>query len=206
MTSHKPAIIAVGANLPSEGRNPLSSVREAIAIVLHAAGPEARASRLFRTPAFPPGSGPEFVNAAIRLPWNDTPEVLLEWLHEIEAGFGRTRTARWEARIMDLDLIAVGEIVLPDRKMQARWADLPQVQAAQVTPGFLILPHPRLAERPFVLVPMADIAPDWRHPVTGRTVAEMLAALPDSDLADVRPISAATNAPVPLSSSDTGGM
>jgi 2-amino-4-hydroxy-6-hydroxymethyldihydropteridine diphosphokinase len=61
-------------------------------------------------------------------------------------------------------------------------------KAQTVAPPHLILPHPRMHERGFVLAPMADVAPDWRHPVTGRTAAEMLAALPADELAGIKPI------------------
>jgi len=128
------------------------------------------------------------VNAALVIPWADSPEALLDLLHEIEEAFGRTRTARWEARVLDLDLIALGQAVRPDAETQAQWRALPLDRAAQETPGTLILPHPRLQERAFVLVPLADVAPDWRHPLTGESVREMLEALPAEDLAEIRPI------------------
>ena len=89
---------------------------------------------------------------------------------------------------MDLDLIALGQAVLPDMATQRAWAGLPPERAARETPGELILPHPRLADRGFVLVPLAEIAPDWRHPVTGVTVAEMLAARPDEERSEIRPL------------------
>lgn len=182
------ALIALGANLPRAGRTPEVAVTDAIAALAARTGRPVRASRLYRTPAFPPGSGPDFVNAAVALDWTGTPEALLALLHDVEAAFGRTRTARWEARLMDLDLIALGAQVLPDAATQARWVDLPPERAAVETPGDLILPHPRLAERSFVLVPLAEIAPDWRHPVTGRDVRQMLADRPDGERAEIRPI------------------
>lgn len=183
-----PALIALGANLPREGRTPEAAVTAAIAALAARTGRAVRASRLYRTPAFPPGSGPDFVNAAVALDWEGTPEALLELLHEIEAEFGRTRSARWEARLMDLDLIALGAQVLPDAATQARWAALPPERAAVETPGELILPHPRLAERSFVLVPLAEIASDWRHPLTGRDVGQMLADRPAGERAEIRQI------------------
>lgn len=145
-------------------------------------------SRFYRTPAFPAGSGPDFVNAAFSIDWPGTPDALLALLHEVEAEAGRTRTHRWEARVLDLDLVAFGDCVRPDAATQTEWRNLPLDQAATRAPDRLILPHPRLQERGFVLVPMADIAPEWRHPLTGKTVTEMLAALPPADLGEIRPI------------------
>ena len=160
-------------------------------------GRAVRASRLYRTPAFPPGSGPDFVNAAVAMDWNDTPEALLALLHGVEAAFGRTRSARWEARLMDLDLIALGDRVLPDPATQSHWVALPPDRAATETPDTLILPHPRLAERSFVLVPLADVAPDWRHPVTGRSVLQMLADRPAEERAEIVAINAVAGQETP---------
>lgn len=90
--------------------------------------------------------------------------------------------------MMDLDLIALGQNVLPDPDTQTAWARLPMDEAARRTPDQLILPHPRLADRGFVLVPLADIAPDWRHPQTGQTVLQMRDARPAQEIADIVPI------------------
>lgn len=183
------ALIAVGSNLSDRGAMSESIVRDAIAEVAARAGNVLSISSLYRTPAFPPGSGPDFVNAAFALDWPDGPEPLLALLHEVEAQFNRTRGARWQARTLDLDLIALGDRVCPDAEVQTRWRDLPALEAAQVAPDQLILPHPRMQERGFVLVPLADVAPEWRHPLTGRTVAAMLSQRPDKEIAEIHLLS-----------------
>jgi len=144
-------------------------------------------SRFFATPAFPPGSGPDFVNAAATISTQLSPLSLLKQLHQIEAIFGRTRTNRWESRTLDLDLLAMGEDVLPNATTAAGWIGLPLAEQVRNAPDELILPHPRLQDRAFVLIPLADIAPAWRHPLSGLTVADMLNALPEAEKAQVRP-------------------
>ncbi len=118
------------------------------------------------------------------------PREILNTLHAVEADFGRQRVQRWGSRVLDLDLLAVGDEVLPDRAGFEAWRGLSLERQRQEAPDELILPHPRLHERGFVLVPLADVAPDWRHPVLGRTVAEMLAALPPEALEDIVPLDA----------------
>lgn len=145
-------------------------------------------SRIYATPCFPAGAGPDYANACAQLEVESTPDDTLARLHAIEAAFGRQRISRWAGRTLDLDLIAMGEAVAPDLATWTHWQGLaPEVQA-KTAPEGLILPHPRLADRAFVLVPLADIAPDWAHPVTGLTVRQMLAALPQGEIDAVRPI------------------
>lgn len=183
------ALIALGANMPAAGQEPASTLKRALELL--AAGPGvsvARVSRWFRTPAWPAGSGAEFINGAAVLAGSLSPDALLARLHEVEERLGRTRPVRWGPRVCDLDLLGMGDLVLPDRETVARWMALPPEIAAVETPDRLILPHPRLHERAFVLVPLADAAPEWRHPVLGRTVAEMRAGLPAERLAEVVPL------------------
>ncbi|MCJ8138475.1 2-amino-4-hydroxy-6-hydroxymethyldihydropteridine diphosphokinase [Falsirhodobacter halotolerans] len=171
------AFVALGANMgDAEG-----AVRDALARL----GPVA-ASPLYATPAFPAGSGPDYVNAVAEVAWDGAPDALLIDLHRIEASAGRVRADRWGARVLDLDLLALGERVEGD---WAHWHALPPDRQQREAPGALILPHPRLQDRAFVLVPWSDIAPDWRHPVLDRTVAQMRDALPAGDVAAVRPLS-----------------
>lgn len=121
---------------------------------------------------------------------------MLRELHRIEACFGRSRAdgVRWQARPLDLDLIACGDLVLPDAKTQTEWRDLPPDQQSRIAPEQLILPHPRMQDRGFVLAPLAEIAPDWRHPLTGQTVVQMLAALDPADWADMQRLPVHTGA------------
>ena len=149
-----------------------------------------RISKWFSTPAFPAGSGPDFVNGAVMVETSLTPTGVLAALHRIEAAMGRTRENRWEPRLCDLDLIAYDDVIQPDLETFQHWKSLDISSQKTLTPDQLVLPHPRLQDRSFVLVPLNDIVPDWVHPVTGITVSEMLAALPAADLAEITVISA----------------
>lgn len=139
-------------------------------------------SRFFQTPCFPAGAGPDYVNAAATIATNLSPRDLLARLHEIEAQFGRERVQRWGMRTLDIDLLAMEGLVLPDQKTQQGWQALPLEQQTQKTPQELILPHPRLQDRAFVLGPLKDIAPHWRHPLNGQTVGQMHDQLPQTEI------------------------
>jgi 2-amino-4-hydroxy-6-hydroxymethyldihydropteridine diphosphokinase len=101
----------------------------------------------------PPGQG-RYLNAAAALEVTLDPLELLHLLMSVEERHGRVRSVRWGARTLDLDLLLMGDLVI----------DTPE----------LIVPHPRLAERRFMLMPLCEIAADVRHPTTQRTIARML--------------------------------
>lgn len=182
----KNALIALGANLPLHGKSPKQTLDDAI-VSLSESGLAIRGqSRFYETECFPPGAGPDYVNAALAASWEGSAEDLLVLLHAVEAEFARAREVRWGMRTLDLDLIALGGRVLPDAATWSRWRGLPPEEQMRRAPDRLILPHPRMQDRAFVLVPLCDVAPDWRHPVLGQTVAEMAAALPDAARAGVK--------------------
>jgi len=183
-------LIALGSNLPITTLTPNQVIEKAYGLISSESVEILRKSRLFSTPAFPPGAGPDFVNAAIVARTSLPPRSLLEHLHGVEAELGRTRKLRWEARVCDIDLLAFGDTVLPDLATYETWASLPVEQQMEAAPDQLILPHPRLAERGFVLAPLADVASDWPHPVSGITVQAMLDALPPKALEGITPLPA----------------
>ena len=118
-----------------------------------------RRSGWFRSAPVPPSGQPSFVNGAAELDTGLDPAALLTALHRVEDEFGRTRRDRNEARLIDLDLIDYRGRVSPP-------------------PGWPVLPHPRCHERAFVLHPLREIAPDWRHPVTGDHIDALIGRLP----------------------------
>lgn len=178
-------LVALGSNAPSIAGDAKATVDGALARMRAVFG-ALQVSAFYSTPAFPAGAGPDFVNAACAFSTDRSPADVLAILHDIEAHFGRTRAVRWGQRTLDLDLIAQGQEIAPDAQTWDHWRNLDADRQAQVAPDRLILPHPRLQDRSFVLVPLADVAPDWIHPVTGLTVTQMRDARPADEIASVR--------------------
>lgn len=115
-------------------------------------------SRWYESAPVPVSDQPWYVNGVIAVKTAEPPAAFLQRLHGIEARFGRVRRVRNEARVLDLDLLAYDGLVNPG-------------------PDSPILPHPRLAERAFVLLPLAELDPHWRHPATGEAILDLIARL-----------------------------
>ncbi|WP_372838941.1 2-amino-4-hydroxy-6-hydroxymethyldihydropteridine diphosphokinase [Phaeovulum sp.] len=190
--------MALGGNLAGPSGDVAATLIAALQSLAAQGFEIAAVSRFYATPAHPPGSGPNYVNACARLHANRSPLDVLAGLHSVEAAFGRVRGARWAARGLDLDLLAVGQTILPDAETEAAWRALTPDEQLIRTPQTLILPHPRMAERAFVLIPLAEIAPQWHHPSLGKTVKELVAALPEAEKAAIHPLSGRVGGESPL--------
>jgi 2-amino-4-hydroxy-6-hydroxymethyldihydropteridine diphosphokinase len=162
MNSEPRIYIALGTNKAHDGLEGSEILRAALkslaakGIKIHAA------SRPWRTPAWPDPSDPPYTNAAARIGTALGPHELLDLLHAVEAQYGRARTVPNAPRALDLDLIDHGGRV--ERGEEG-----------------LIVPHPRATGRAFVLLPLFDVAPDWRDPVSGTSIEALIDALPDAD-------------------------
>ena len=163
----KPIYIAFGANLS----NPKSTFAAAIAALAQRGAVVTRMSGLWQSPAWPAGSGqPNYINACAEVEFAGQARALLDLLHNVEAQMGRIRNVKNAARTLDLDLLDFrGQVIKTGN-----------------APDSMIVPHPRMLSRGFVLFPLAEIAPEWRGPVEAMAIDDHIARLP---LADVAPMS-----------------
>ena len=188
---HKELIIAhvaLGSNATSSLGSPKFTLQEVKKAISCDSVKVLAESRFFRSPAFPAGSGPDYVNGAISVETSLSAGDLLAHLHRVEADFGRVRATRWATRTLDLDLLDFGGAIVPDSAMVERWINLPLERQTKEAPEQLILPHPRIQDRAFVLIPLADIAPNWVHPLTGESLTELLRVLPEQEKGAICPV------------------
>ncbi|MGH6997058.1 MAG: 2-amino-4-hydroxy-6-hydroxymethyldihydropteridine diphosphokinase [Phenylobacterium sp.] len=156
VSSDEAAVVALGGNVAGDYGSSEALLEAALARFAEAGLPILRRSSWWRSAAWPDPSDQEYRNGVVLVEARLSPQALIRTLFMLENEFGRMRSVRNAPRTLDLDLIAHGRIVSDDPD--------------------LTLPHPRAHERLFVMGPLAQIAPEWRHPVLGRTAAELAAS------------------------------
>jgi 2-amino-4-hydroxy-6-hydroxymethyldihydropteridine diphosphokinase len=150
--------IGIGSNVGDS----LQNCRQAMARLATGAGNEViRCSPFYWTEPVGEKNQDWFVNAVAAVETSMTPRTYLDFLLSVEKGMGRERKEPWGPRVIDLDLLFYGSEIIDEKGMK--------------------IPHPRLHERRFVLVPLNDIAPDWVHPQLHKTVSQMLAELKEEE-------------------------
>ncbi len=168
-----PILIGLGANLPGpDHRSPRETLEAALDAFPEHGLRVVRRSRWFKSSPVPPSDQPWFVNGVAVIETELNPQETLARLLAVETAFGRQRGERWAARTLDLDLVAYGSRLIDEPATERH----PAVQ----------VPHPRLADRRFVLLPIKDVAPDWRHPATGIGIDALIEGL--TDPGEVRPL------------------
>lgn len=153
-------LIAMGANLEGPLGPPLATIRAALALLPSHGVEVKKISSFYRTEPVPASDQPWYVNGVAVVETGLTPSGLLSALFAIEKKCGRDREQEKEknaARVLDLDVLDYEGRILDE--------------------GDVIVPHPRLAARAFVLFPLRDVAPDWRHPLNGLSVSQLLSGL-----------------------------
>jgi len=180
--------VALGSNLSTATRTSQQVVTEALRLFSGESLRIIQQSQWYSAPAFPKGNGPDYVNGVVEIETSLGAAETIAALHRIEAKLGRARTTRWASRVVDLDLLALGGIIAPSVEEYTRWQTLQLDAQMTETPEGLVLPHPRLQDRAFVLIPLAEIAPDWRHPVLGQTASTLLAALSSAERDEILPL------------------
>lgn len=159
-------IVALGANLPSRFGTPAQTLYAALKAMAEKGVWPVQISRVWKTAPVPYVEGqPWYHNAAAAVETSKSAHDLLKALLEIEEEFGRVRTVRNAPRLLDLDLIVYDRQIIPEG---------PEI----------IVPHPRMDSRAFVLLPMADILDDWTHPQSGASLDDLIAAIPADQMAE----------------------
>ena len=153
-------LIGLGANLPHpEYGSPACTLQQSLEELGRRGVRPVRCSRWYVSPPWPASLAgqPWYVNGVAEVETSLDPDSLLHCLHEVEWRFGRVRTEAWAPRRIDLDLLAYHDLVRP----------------ASAQHGIAELPHPRMHQRGFVLLPLQEISPGWHHPVDGRDVSDL---------------------------------
>lgn len=183
--NQKTVYLAFGSNQADHLKDSVVIIQSSYALLTANSVDIITFSPFFQTPAFPAGNGPDYVNSVVCAQTSLNPNDLLAVLHDIEATLGRKRKQRWGARVIDIDLLDYQGCILPTLEMYRYWRDMPAELQKTTWPGDLILPHPRIQDRGFVLVPLNAVAPDWVHPVTHESIDVLIEQIDPNELKEI---------------------
>ena len=156
--------IGIGSNMSGpKNTSPFETCEDALKVLEQLDLRIISKSNWYSSAPIPESSQPWYINGIISIRTSLTPKSLLDLLHKVEQMFGRTREYENSARTLDLDLIAYADIILG-------WKDVSKKRE-------LIIPHPRMSERGFVLFPLKEIASNWHHPVSNKSINELILCL-----------------------------
>ena len=167
-------LIALGSNIAFEKFSKLGTLKKALVTMSGLGINVIEVSGWWESKAFPSGSGSNYVNGVVDASSDLKPDILLNCLKKIEGHFGRESSERWSSRTLDLDLLACNGLILPTKEIFLNWMTLPMHLQLKMTPKELILPHPRIQDRLFVLKPLGEVSPDWIHPVLCKKPNELI--------------------------------
>ncbi|MEX0299369.1 MAG: 2-amino-4-hydroxy-6-hydroxymethyldihydropteridine diphosphokinase [Kordiimonas sp.] len=163
-------MIGLGGNIPSHIGSPRDTMKRALLLLQKLPLEVTKVSSVYQTAPVPASGQPDFLNIAVSAETQLSAQELLDAFQRIEVGCGRKPAERWSARTMDIDLLAYGAEVLPSNRSWQSVVDDKDPAAFLEEP---VIPHPRLHKRAFVLIPLLDITPKWRHPVLNMSVEEL---------------------------------
>ena len=181
-------LIAYGTNLPGPFGSSSQTILKALDELQLEGFVLIKKSRQYSSAAFPDKEKPRYLNGCIKVQAKMKPLEVLDRLKIIEKKMGRLTEQRWGSRVCDLDLLSFDNELYPNLKTFNYWMTLGLQDQIIEKPLGLLLPHPRIQDRAFVLKPLVDIAPNWRHPVLDLTAEEMLDSIPGVQKEDVVPI------------------
>ena len=178
MVAISQTLVGLGANCPGPWGTPPKTIKRALSELGKCGVSVIAVSPLYETAPVGRAGQPAYANAVALIDTHMPPEALLRRLKQIERAAGRRGGSPWGPRTLDIDIL--------DYKSRVKhWrGNMPRFARAGARP--LVLPHPWIEKRPFVLRPLLDVAPDWRHPVTKRTVKELWRAVAGSQEGQVR--------------------
>ena len=170
----KKYLIALGSNLETQNLSRLEIINKAIEYFSQLNIILIKVSSFWESRSYPDKSQPDFINAVSEVHSELNPYQILYALKNIEKKMGRKNKTRWGNRVLDLDIIGSGSIILPNNFEFNKWLKMPLKKQIKIQPDELILPHPRIQDRLFVLRPLNEVDPYWTHPVLNKTPLELI--------------------------------